>query len=600
MKLATRIYLLAAGVLAAGAISAFCLIVALNGTDESYGNILRNQMQQEDNARLMQVTLKKETQAWKNILIRGANAEDLRTHRDELHAAGQKVEELARALAGDVADASTRELLQAFQSAHEALRNKQEAALALIAQSGGQHLQEADSSTRGMDRGPSDAVDRIVAAILETAHHAVAATERSNRRTANLASAIVIASFPCVGIFSIFVVRRIQNTLRQAITDLNVGAQQVSSAAGQVSSASQSLAAGSSEEAASLEETSASSEEVNSMTRRNMENARAAARDMNEAETRIAEANRALADMTGSMNQINESSGRISKIIRIIDEIAFQTNILALNAAVEAARAGEAGMGFAVVADEVRSLAHRSAQAARDTAGLIEDSIARANAGKEKLNQVTASVSSIAEIAGKVKIRVDEVHLASEEQGRGIDQIAKALAQIEQVTQSTAANAQENSAASAELSSQARAINLVVLRLRALVTGEADTDAHQQIEMALAAHAAWKERLRQAIDTRSSATPVDTVRRDDQCAFGKWLTGPTLSRDLKRTAGYEKCRRLHSRFHAAAGSVLAAALAGRKDEANRAMCGGSEFAEISTQLTSALVAWDESLKTVHV
>ena len=292
------------------------------------------------------------------------------------------------------------------------------------------------------------------------------------------------------------------------------------------------------------------------------------------------------------MNEINASSDQISKIIKVIDEIAFQTNILALNAAVEAARAGQAGLGFAVVADEVRNLAQRSAQAAKDTAGLIEGSIAKSNDGKTKLDQVATAVLSITESAGKAKTLVDEVKLGSEEQARGIEEISKAIAQIEDVTQSTAAQAEKSATASRELSTQAQAINLVVLRLGAMITRDRDTSVHDQIQLALSAHAAWKQRLMDAAEKQTSAVAADTARLDDQCAFGKWLHGSTLGHAAKQTAHYRQCLELHRRFHAAAGDVLALALAGKKEEAHRAMAPGSEFARISESLASALMAWD--------
>src|SRR5262249_43417277 len=135
--------------------------------------------------------------------------------------------------------------------------------------------------------------------------------------------------------------------------------------------------------------------------------------------------NRALDSMVTAMAEINTQSDKISKIIKVIDEIAFQTNILALNAAVEAARAGEAGTGFAVVADEVRNLAQRCAQAARDTAALIEESIAKSNDGKVRMDEVTASIKLVTDEAAKVKMLVDEVNLGSGEQTRGIEQIGK-------------------------------------------------------------------------------------------------------------------------------------------------------------------------------
>jgi len=162
----------------------------------------------------------------------------------------------------------------------------------------------------------------------------------------------------------------------------------------------------------------------------------------------------------------------MSKIIKTIDEIAFQTNILALNAAVEAARAGEAGMGFAVVADEVRNLAQRCAQAAKDTAALIEESIAKSNDGKTKVDQVAVAIHAITEESGKVKTLVDEVNLGSQEQARGIEQIGKAITQMEQVTQRTAANSEESAAAAEELNAQSETLKDVVVRLSAMVGGD--------------------------------------------------------------------------------------------------------------------------------
>jgi methyl-accepting chemotaxis protein/methyl-accepting chemotaxis protein-1 (serine sensor receptor) len=255
---------------------------------------------------------------------------------------------------------------------------------------------------------------------------------------------------------------------------LSEGAGQITSAASQVASSSQALAQGSSEQAASLEETSASTQEITSMTRKNAENSKSAADVMATVDREVKEGNQTLDQMVVSMQQINASSDKIAKIIKVIDEIAFQTNILALNAAVEAARAGEAGMGFAVVADEVRNLAQRSAQAAKDTSALIEDSIATSRDGSTKLEQVAAVIRAITESSTQVKTLVDEVNMGSQEQARGIDQIAKAVAQMDQVTQTTAASAEESASASEELSAQAQALNQVVSDLGALV----GTDGH--------------------------------------------------------------------------------------------------------------------------
>jgi methyl-accepting chemotaxis protein len=283
------------------------------------------------------------------------------------------------------------------------------------------------------------------------------------------AMAILIFSVVSGAVLAIFIVRGINRVLSQAIFELSEGAEQVSSASGQVSGSSQSLAQGASEQAASLEETSASSEEMSSMTRKNAENSQHAATLMNGVSQRVAEANRTLAVMTTSMEEIGASSGKISKIIKVIDEIAFQTNILALNAAVEAARAGEAGMGFAVVADEVRNLAQRSAQAAKDTTTLIEDSIQKSTEGSKKLGEVAVSIQAITEGANQVKTLVDEVEASSKEQAQGIEQISKAVTQMDTVTQRTAANAEESASASEQLSAQAQALMAVVERLQTMV-----------------------------------------------------------------------------------------------------------------------------------
>jgi methyl-accepting chemotaxis protein/methyl-accepting chemotaxis protein-1 (serine sensor receptor) len=187
------------------------------------------------------------------------------------------------------------------------------------------------------------------------------------------------------------------------------------------------------------------------------------------AEQEFALTNRLLDHTVVAMSEIHSQSGKISKIIKAIDEIAFQTNILALNAAVEAARAGEAGMGFAVVADEVRNLAQRSAQAARDTATLIEESIAKSNDGKSKVDQVAAAVRSISGDAAKVKSLVDEMSASSLQEGQGMEQIARAITQMEQVTQQTAANAQQGAAAATELTAQSGALKDIMARLMELV-----------------------------------------------------------------------------------------------------------------------------------
>jgi len=205
------------------------------------------------------------------------------------------------------------------------------------------------------------------------------------------------------------------------------------------------------------------------MAHKNTENAIAMAKLVGDSKTEFVNTNQQLGEMMTAMDGINESSGKIAKIIKIIDEIAFQTNILALNAAVEAARAGEAGMGFAVVADEVRSLAQRSAQAAKDTAALIEDSVSKSEAGKTKLGGVVTSIKRISSEFTSLGTLVDEVSHGSKEQSTGIDQIGKALSQMEQVTQTTAASAEESAAAAEELNAQSESMKELTERLNDMV-----------------------------------------------------------------------------------------------------------------------------------
>jgi methyl-accepting chemotaxis protein len=274
-----------------------------------------------------------------------------------------------------------------------------------------------------------------------------------------------------ISIVTIGVVFQTTKTLRSVTAELSEGSEQIQSASSQVASSSQSLAQGASQQAASLEETSASTEEITSMTRKNAENSKSAAGLVATVNEQVKQGNQTLDQMVTSMQQINASSDKISKIIKVIDEIAFQTNILALNAAVEAARAGEAGMGFAVVADEVRNLAQRSAQAAKDTSALIEESIATSRDGSAKLERVASVIRAITQSATEVKTLVDEVNLGSQKQARGIDQISKAVAQMDQVTQGTAASAEQSASASEELSAQAQALNHIVSALGTLVGG---------------------------------------------------------------------------------------------------------------------------------
>jgi methyl-accepting chemotaxis protein len=263
----------------------------------------------------------------------------------------------------------------------------------------------------------------------------------------------------------------ITRPIRRAVSGLTDSSEQVASASGQVASSSQLLAEGSAEQAASLEETTSSLEEMASMTRQNADNAKSANQLMTEAGTVVTEANKSMSSLTASMEEISKASEDTQKIIKTIDEIAFQTNLLALNAAVEAARAGEAGAGFAVVADEVRNLALRAAEAAKNTAVLIEGTVKKVREGTEMVAKTNEDFKVVSQTVTKSAELVGEISAASQEQTLGIDQINKAASEMDKVTQRSSANAEELAAASEEMSAQAQQMREFVMDLAKLAGG---------------------------------------------------------------------------------------------------------------------------------
>ena len=265
------------------------------------------------------------------------------------------------------------------------------------------------------------------------------------------------AMFKGLKTFSKAELRGTAETFTRIIDGMTEGVAQVNDAAGQVSSASQSLAEGASEQASSLEETSSALEQMAAMTRTNAETAK-------QANQLAVDAHKSAEEGDRTMTAVNESAGQISKIIKVIEEIAFQTNLLALNAAVEAARAGEHGKGFAVVADEVRNLAQRAAQAARETTGLIENSVNRSREGTEAVQAIVVGVTKVTEL-------LNGIAQASQEQAQGVDQVNVAVSQMDRVTQQNASGAEESASAAEELSAQATATKGLVDELVVLVKG---------------------------------------------------------------------------------------------------------------------------------
>ena len=450
-----------------GAASGGFLLYRLSTIVSSYEHLFDRDVHDQDLARIMQVTFKKQVQEWKDLLLRGRDPEALQKYRTTFLAESARVREIAEELRHGIEDDEARGFVMQFEDAHERMSASYGQALAAFADSQGVEQERADTMVKGQDRAPTDLVDKIVTTLSERTHNRRAdITNRLWMFGLALSIALVLLL-----IVTTIVIRGITRVLRGNAAQLGRSAEEVALAVGQISSASQSLSESASEQAASIQQTSASSMEISSLTSRNADNAAQSAVVMSQVAENVEAANRSLAQMMSDMGAIDESSRNITKIIRVIEDVAFQTNILALNAAVEAARAGEAGLGFAVVADEVRNLAHRSAQAARDTAALIEESTSMSQAAGATVHEVADAVRSVTEGAATVRQLVDEVKCGSQEQARGVEQISKALTEMERVTQTYAASSEESAAAGHELGAQVETLRAIVIQLCALVGG---------------------------------------------------------------------------------------------------------------------------------
>jgi len=341
----------------------------------------------------------------------------------------------------------------------------------------------------------------IVANKKKIAENAAIEAARSCSRAKFIVLAGIILGTLVAILLGIILNRAIATPIHRISRGLKTGAEQLSSAAMQVSSSSNSLASGASEQAKSIEETSSSLEEMSSMTKQNAENAMHADSLMKEANIVVREANETMGKLTQSMEEITRANEETQKIIKTIDEIAFQTNLLALNAAVEAARAGEAGAGFAVVAEEVRNLALRSADAAKNTADLIESTVKKVKNGSSLVSDTDDAFVKVAESSFKVGELVAEIAAASNEQAQGIDQINKAVCDVDRVTQQNSASSEESASTAEEMSAQAEEMKAFVDELVFLVDGSIKEDKR------------WQNRTKEIINLAAKADPDGGEKR---------------------------------------------------------------------------------------
>jgi methyl-accepting chemotaxis protein len=331
---------------------------------------------------------------------------------------------------------------------------------------------EAAALTQKEGRTVAAASDKSKLQLVDSqrqALHAAVAQAKSARARGQWLSIICIVLVVIVAGFVWAAIRQMNGGLHYAAGELATGAREMTSAATQISSVSQSLAHITSGQAASVAQMAAAAEEISTISQKSSGDVTAAAALVGAVDRHVQDGNGTLATMMGAMDEIGSSSQKISGIIRVIDEIAFQTNILALNAAIEAARAGDAGLGFAVVADEVRTLAQRSAQAAHDTSTLVTDSLVKSRSGRDCVAQVETVFREISENASRLKALTANVRTGSEEQVKGIAQIAGAISRMEEGFQSTAAHAEESASASEEMSAQTEAVKEIADRLARMI-----------------------------------------------------------------------------------------------------------------------------------
>ena len=470
-------------------------IARLNQALTTYETEVAASVDHERAAASMLVAFKVQVQEWKNVLLRGKDAEQLKRYWTAFEKEEAAIQTQAAKLLSGLPAGEARERVQQFAQAHQRMGADYRKGLDAF-NSAGQDPQAGDQAVKGMDREPAKLLDQA-GELIQKAAAATAQTAAERARNATVLSLAVMLIVCAAGIVAAVLFSRtvtqpldravqvsqavaggdltvatasqgkdeialllnalyaMQGSLSQVVHNVRQNADMVASASTQIAQGSHDLSARTEQQAGALEETSASMEELNSTVKANADNARQANQMAMNASTVAAQGGDVVADVVRTMQGINESSKRISDIIQVIDGIAFQTNILALNAAVEAARAGEQGRGFAVVASEVRSLAGRSAQAAKEIKELIHASVERVEQGSALVDKAGTTMADVVASIRRVTDIVGEISAASSEQSAGVSQVGEAITHMDQATQQNAALVEESAAAASSLQQQA-------------------------------------------------------------------------------------------------------------------------------------------------
>jgi methyl-accepting chemotaxis protein len=394
--------------------------------------------------------------------------------------------------------------------------------------------------------------------------------------------------------------RTMQARLTQVIGSIKVGADEVSNASQEMSQGNTNLSQRTEEQASSLEETASSMEQMTATVRQNADNARQANQLAAGARGQAEKGGQVVSEAVSAMSEINTSSKKIADIIGVIDEIAFQTNLLALNAAVEAARAGEQGRGFAVVASEVRNLAQRSATAAKEIKGLIQDSVAKVEDGSRLVDESGRALEDIVMAVKKVSDIVAEIATASAEQSSGIEQVNKAIMQMDEMTQQNAALVEQAAAASEAMNEQAHSMKGLMDYFK--VDEQAVAAAVQEIGAssrmasidfgeARSKHLVWKSRLRRFLDGQEALSKDQAVSHK-HCDLGKWLNSEGLRRH-GHLSEMQELDQAHRTLHGVIKRIVELKHAGQHEEAELEF---EQVEPVSQQIISMLNAVEHHVK----